>query len=408
MRRANVTSAAAFIAIWALAAPVLRGAGGQNWTDRAEYDKVLAIQAERSLERRLQLLEEWKQKYPASELGRFRSELLLGVYQDSSDWQHAFAVSREMLAATPDNMAGAYWTALLGPGTEASPEVLTVVEKAANTLLDPSGPSAKADYAAQKPHVQTIAHRALGWAAWQRGDLDAAERELTAVLKADEQSVETSLWLGLIQMNRNTPEKQSAALWHLARAAFSDREGALPAGRRRDVRQALDVVYLAYHGSADGLQDIATAAKRQALPADGFLVETAASVAQRREREELRRTNPQLADWLDLRGKLEAPDGEKYFAEALQAKPLAKFKGKIVRCEPDRRPKEIILGISAADREEVKVQVASPLGHCPEAGTEIEFEADGVAFTREPFLLTVQTSADRVTGLPGAASGRRK
>ncbi len=390
----------------AIASLLAVASGAQNWTDRAEYDKVLEIQAERTPEKKLQLLGQWKEKYPGSPLARYRSELFLTTYEALGDWARVFQTAREMTAASPDNMVGVYWTALLGPGAaDNSPEALKATEASARKLL--AGPAPGADAASQKVHLEAVAHRALGWVAWQQGELDTAERELLAALAANGQNAEVSSWLGLILAAQKTPEKQSAAVWHLARAAFMDREGALPTGQRRDVRQALDKVYTAYHGSDEGLQDIATLAKQQALPAAGFRVETAAAIAERRQQEELRRTNPQLADWLDIRKKLDAADGEKYFAESLQAKPLPKLKGKVIRCSPERRPKEITLGISSVEREEVQLQLAEPLPNCADPGTEIEFEGTASAFAKDPFLLTVATTADGLTGWPAAPRTRR-
>jgi hypothetical protein len=45
-----------------------------QWTDRAEYDLVLAIRSEATASKRLALLEQWKAKYPASPQRQERRE----------------------------------------------------------------------------------------------------------------------------------------------------------------------------------------------------------------------------------------------------------------------------------------------------------------------------------------------
>ena len=61
----------------ALAVPAL-GAPAAKWTDRNEYDLVLNIRAEAAPQKRLALLDQWKAKYPKTELQQVRQELYLG------------------------------------------------------------------------------------------------------------------------------------------------------------------------------------------------------------------------------------------------------------------------------------------------------------------------------------------
>jgi hypothetical protein len=214
-----------------------------------------------------------------------------------------------------------------------------------------------------------------------------------------------SAWLGTVIGLQKAPEKQLAVIWHLARAAYIDDEGALAPAQRREIRALLEALYTAYHGGLDGLDQVGALTKSAVFPAPDFQIETAAAVAERRREEELLRTNPELAAWLKIRKQLEAPDGETYFTQTLSAAPLPKLKGAVVRYSPPSRPKEIVIGISDPTFEEVVLKLDSPFPNTAEPGTVIEFEGSAASFTREPFSMIISVEREKVIGWP--ASGAR-
>jgi len=58
---------------------------GSAWTDRSEYDLVLTIRSESTPQKRIELLDQWKLKYPKTELRQERRELYLATYQALND-----------------------------------------------------------------------------------------------------------------------------------------------------------------------------------------------------------------------------------------------------------------------------------------------------------------------------------
>ena len=99
------------------------------------------------------------------------------------------------------------------------------------------------------------------------------------------------------------------------------------------------------------------------FPPKGFDIESASAAALRKQDEELNRTNPQLASWIRIRRRLEAPDGEAYFAASLHNTPLPmRLKGTLLRTTPAGKPKELVLGVGDATAEEVilKLDTAFP------------------------------------------------
>jgi hypothetical protein len=202
------------------------------------------------------------------------------------------------------------------------------------------------------------------------------------------------------------PEKQAASLWHLARAAALQGDGALPDTRRRELGATLDRVYLAYHGARGGLDELRAGAAAGAFPPVDYLVASAAAAGARRQQQELERTNPQLVMWLRIRKRLEDPDGEQYFAEILSAAQLPRLRGTLVRAAPAAKPVEIVLGMGDPSAEEVVLKLDAPFPHGAPAGTELEFEGQASFFTPEPFKLIINVARDQVEGWPERKAGR--
>ncbi len=359
-----------------LSVPVFAAA----WTDRAEYDLVLNIRGEAIPQKQIALLDEWKAKYPKSELRQIRRELYLSAYHSVGDNVHMLEVTREMVADEPNNPVGVYWLTVLSPGAKnQSPELWDAGEKAARQLL------------AQKPAPaqEILAHRTLGWIRWQRADYPSAEQELVAALNLDPNNVELSAWLGLVLGLEKRPEKQVPALWQLARASSM-----------RQVNALLEQMYTSYHGEPGGLDEMRTAAAASVFPPAGFNIEPAAVIAARRAEEELLRTNPALAAWLRIRKQLESPEGDKYFNEVLKTAPLPRLKGTVIRCTPANRPTEVVLGMSNAVAEELVLKFNAPMPRAAEPGTELEFEGNAESYVQAPFMLTVSVAKDKLSGWP--------
>src|SRR5580704_9843774 len=227
--------ATAYLAAAALAAPALAA----GWTDRGEYDMVMGIRAEASAQKRVDLLDRWQAKYPQSELRQVRRELYLAAFETLSDSARMLKTAREMLAEQPDNLVGVYWCTLLPPEVrDPSADVIDTGEKAARQLLagldtyfaakgKPSAAS-DAEWQKRKSSAGLLAHRTLGWVAWQRGDFAGAAKEFRLYLDQAPNSAEITAWMGLVSGLQKEPANQVAALWYLQRASALCGEGALP------------------------------------------------------------------------------------------------------------------------------------------------------------------------------------
>jgi tetratricopeptide (TPR) repeat protein len=372
------------------------GAGAANWTDRKEYDLVLDIRAEVAPGPRIALLDQWKTAYPKSEFARVRLELYLVAYQALGDSPHTLGVASELLADQPDSLVGAFWFALLLPEQAApSPEQLALGEKAAGRLLTPK-PAAG---------VELIAHRTLGWIHWQRGELPPAEEEFRKCLDLDPTDAEISAWLGTVLALGQQPDKRVPALWQLARASAYRDSGALSDGLRRQYGEVLDRLYASYHGDSSGLEQLRTAAAAALFPPAGFDIETVAAAALRKQDEELTRINPQLAAWVRIRQKLEAPAGGEYFASTLHNNPLPRLKGTLITAEPAGKPNALTIGVIDPAQPEIVLKLATAFPNDAAAGTILEFEGTADAVARNPFALTLLSDPSKISGWP-APPGR--
>ncbi len=363
-----------------------------NWTDRKEYDQVLNIRAEISPQNRLALLDQWKSSYPKSEFQQVRQELYLSTYQALGDSPHMLSVAGEMLAAQPDSPVGAYWFVLLLPEERAaSPEQLALGEKASRQLL--AGPKTAGS-------VELMARRTLGWIHWQRSQYTQAEEEFEKCLQLDPTAAGISAWLGTVMAAEQQPDKRVPALWQLARASAYRDSGALPDGLQRQFGEVLERLYTSYHGDTGGLDQLRSAAAAAPFPPAGFAIESVAAVALRKQDEELSRTDPQLAAWVRMRQKLEAPDGDKYFAETLHNSPLPKLKGALIKADPPGRPNELTIGVIDPAQAEIVLKLATEFPNDADVGTVLEFEGTVDSFAKSPFGLTVVSDPSKISGWP--------
>ena len=384
------------------AAAAIRAA---DWTDRKEYDLVLTIRSESSPEKRLALLDTWSKKYPQTALAHDRRELYLSTYDSMGDKQQMFGIARQMLAAQPDNPVGLYWLTVLAPQqTNANTEIVDAGDKAAHLLLASTSkffaPDKKpanlseADWQKQKTSVEVLAQRTEGWANWQRGNFAAASDDISACLKKDSGNAEVSSWLGIVYgLDTN---KQAQAIWYLARATNKDLATPLPDEQRRQVNGMLETVYVSYHGSLEGLDQIRKLTASNAFPPAEFAVDPATVVNARRAEAELSQTNPELAAWLAMRRQLEDANGEKYFASDLQGKPLPQLSGVVLHAVPPRAPKEITVSMTEATLPDITIKLTVPMTSAVHPGVKISFQGNGDSFTKNPFTLVMTADSVQV------------
>jgi hypothetical protein len=193
------------------------------------------------------------------------------------------------------------------------------------------------------------------------------------------------------------------AIYEFVRAAAVDPT----LGGTTDAKKISDYATSAYntfHGSTEGLDQLKEQAKAAALPPDGFKIETATAAAARRE-SEFKEKYPQLAMWMGIKGQLADTNGMQYFESTLKNAQVPKLKGTVV--EGKCRAKEIQVAVPLPDQQgtpvaEITLKLDAPLTGKPESG-EIQWEGVPTSFTKDPFMLTMETEKAKIEGLKVAA-----
>lgn len=380
-------------------------AGAQkNWKDRAEYDLYESIGKEATPAKRLELLNQWNEKYAASEFKLERTLLYLDTYQKLGQAPKMLDTAKAVIAIDPTNLTALYWIAYLTTSlNNTAPAALDAGEKAGQALLNPTKPAATsdADWAKAKTDMQALGHKTIGWVNMMRKNGAAAQEHFVKALELNPSAGEISYWLGQTIIAEKKPETYPKALYHLARAVAYEGQGALPAEGRKQVDDYLTKAYTGFHGDTSGLAELKTQAKNKPLPAADFKIPSVREIAEQKaaEEEAAAKADPQLAQWKNMKVGLQ--NDPAYF-DQMKGAALPKLRGKVVSAEPKR----IVLALSDASTPEVTLDFDTPVR--AEQGATLQFVGVAKNFTKEPFMLTLDV-ADRkdVEGLSSAPAAKK-
>lgn len=387
----------------------------KQWKDRAEYDLFEAARKEPDPKKKLDALNTWKQKYPATDYEEERLLMFTQTYQQLGDAAQMYDSALALLQKNPNNIQGLYFiTTLTTSMADTSPAKLANGEKYAKALLEAVGTLKKPENMAQEAWnkeldaLRVVAHMTLGWVAMQRKNYAAAEEEFRQVLKMNPNNGQASYWLATVIIAQRNPDKQSEAFFHFARAGHYTGEGAMPEAGRKQVAEYLNKIYVSFHGDDSGLADLIAMAQKSAFPPPGLKIKSKEEIAFERE-EELKKKDPELALWLNLKKLLTAPDGEQYFANSMRNTKVTGLRGYLVSATPPDRPNTLVLALSErGGRGEVTVVLDQPFRYSAPRGTPLRFEGVAKSFTKEPFMLTFEAQQEDIQGWPPPPARRAR
>jgi TolA-binding protein len=382
--------------------------------DQGEYDLFNAVAKETDAEKKLKLLDQWREKYPDSD---FREERLQ-YYNTVNNPAKVLEAGAQILAKDEANTLALYLMTLnVTKLPSPSPEQLATGQKAAKGLqanMDklfsaekkPAATS-EADWKKARGEVETMAHGALLWMAMipgtqaiQKKDFAAAEAEFTKVLQQFPSSAQSSYLMGSAMVSQKKIEKYPAAMYAMARAvALEPAQGGLPDANRKEIDGYLTRLYTKYHGSdAEGLKQLKELSKASPFPPADFKIKTEAEILIEKE-EEFKKSNPQLALWLSVKKELVGASGEQYFESSVKGAAVPKLKGTVISGKPPLNSKELVVGIEKADVPEITLKLDAALKGKPKPGNVIEFEGVPAAFTKEPFMLIFEVEKAKIENL---------
>jgi tetratricopeptide (TPR) repeat protein len=370
--------------------------------DREEYDLFQSILKEGNPTRKLQLLDQWKQKYPDTAFKEERLQMYIQTYQQANQPAKAVETANELLAIAPDNFTANYTIAALTPFLNSNDQkVWDNGVKAANTVLQnldqQFAPDKKpanvsdADWANGKKAAEFVAHQMLGWADMMEKKNEEAEQEFTKALQVNPQAAQVSYWLGSVVLAEKNPAKNTLALFSFARAAAYDGAGALPPAGRQQIDAYLTKVYKTYHGDdPKGLSDLKALAKSQPLPPPDLNIKSAEEVKAEKE-EELKKTNPKLAIFVQIKEGLTGSDSASFWAN-MKGTAMPSLRGTVVSAKPEVKPKVVEVAMTQSTTPEVTITLPETPARCKlEPGAQIDFEgAEAKEFTPNPFMIKME------------------
>lgn len=366
----------------------------RNWKDRAEYDIYVGItQALQGNDgkKALDMLKEWTEKYPESDYADTRPALKLNAYKAANDPKGMLAAADEITAANPNDITANYWVCtLMVTNAQPSQEELARAAKSGEVLSKLAKPAEipDAQWPAIQKEMQSLGYKCSGYVAMQRKENEKAELAFVESLKIKAEDAQISSMLGNVILAQKDPAKQSAALFHYARAASYTGTGALPDAARGQLETFFTNAYNRYHGEdAAGLQELKTLAKSTALPPAGFRILSEAEKLAAAD-EKMKAEQPQLHFWLRLKDALTAAAGPGYFTENMKDSVVpqpqqAPLKGTVV--EGSRKLAKVAL--SDGSTAEVTLVFDPVLKADLAPGTVVEFWGIAQKLTREPFML---------------------
>ena len=367
--------------------------------DQQEYDLINSAIGEADPVKKIQVLDQWKEKYLQSDYAEDRMRMYMVSYQQSNQPAKAVEMATELLKVVPSDFSANYSIALLTPFLGlTTPHVLSEGDKAAKALLDGAIEKqfvaankqpqvSQADWDNAKRQAVTSSYQTLGWSAMQRQDNVAAEEQFKKLLELNPSAGQVSYWLGDVVLKQGNPNKNELALFSLARAAVYEGPGALPPDSRQQVDDYLTKVYTKYTGTEEGLMEIKQIAKTQALPSVDLKIESADVRAFKKE-QVARKNNPLLYRFIDLKANLTGANGARVWG-SLNGKLTPAMQLYVVSAVPPERPQALRLSSKRGGPVEVVLNLANRLRTGVRSGRAIRFEGVATNISRTPFRLTL-------------------
>ena len=398
-------------------------------------------------------LNTWTQKYPDSDYRDDRLYYFMQAYSKASAPQpdkvvdYGSQLAAKGLAATfPDPKEGPtiilnvlyLLTATIPTLPNPTPDQVALGIKSAHDLLDylpgffapdkkpPTTPNLA--WTQARTQLETTAKKSLialalapGNAAMAKNPQDCvgAEADYRKELLVYPESSVLAYQLALAYrcQQKESPQKIPLAVYEFERAAIIDPSLAGGADPKK-IQEFADNAYITVHGSNEGLDQLKQQVKLASLPPPAFTIKTAAQIAQEKE-VQFEQSNPQLALWMKIKGQLADTNGEQYFNDQLKNSAVPELRGTLIEAKPECRPKELLVAVPLPDspkplRAEITLKLNLPLNGEPEPFGDFHWEGVPSAFTKDPFMLTMDTERTKLDGLstmpctPARRSGVRK
>jgi len=387
----------------------------KKYKDEAEFQLYDSILKDTNPKTKLDKLTQWQSKYPSTDFSKERRQLFFTTYVALNQPKQVVDSAKQVLADDPKDFNALYYTMLVTQSLAPSdPSVLSEGENASKALLaniDTPPKGATADqWAKLRPAIEALSHQTLGFIAMQKQNWDGAEQELTAALKVDPNSGTTAYFLYQTEARK---KNNSVAIFYLARAAAYDGQGALTPQGRQAAQAEAQKIYTLYHGKADGLNELMAMAKTTPMPPSDYHIPSKGELAKEAYEKEsaneakFAQDHPDLALWKSIKETLNGSGGADYFNQSMKGAKVLTLRGKVVKLEPAKRPKTILLEMedgataSLTPTADATLKFEAPLPGEVEPGTELTFEGVGESYTTNPLMVVFTVDKDDLHGWTG-------
>ena len=103
--------------------------------------------------------------------------------------------------------------------------------------------------------------------------------------------------------------------------------------------------------------------------------------------------------WTSIKQALNGPDGDEYFQSSMKDALLPRLKGTLISAVPNESGTTLVFGMTDSTTPEAAMLVHDlPRELAP--GTQIEFSAIPIGYSRDPFLVTFDTDKDSIVTKP--------
>lgn len=395
----------------------------KNWKDRAEYDLYASITKTTDPKARIDLLNQWSDKYPTSDYKADRAEIYCATYNQLATTDPAtaapkvFDYCKQAVDADPKYFQGYYfplvWAQAAG-GANPSPAIQDQVDKNAHAIIDqdlkPPGVD-DAKWAQAKPQIVALAHKQLAWVDNSKGDTAGAENEYQASLQANPNDSGLAYQYGgmlqkdAVQLQKEgkqaeSDKKLADALFEYARAATYAGPGALSPDNRQKALDYFNKLYKDFHGDTDGADQVIAQAKTAAVPPPDFKIGSAAAKANQEAKGQEDRMNqhPDYKLWVTIKTNLTAPDGQNFFNNTVKdaeipgtAVPgVTSFSGTVISVDPPDKPTTITLGVDDPKVPDATLTFSEPINPVTpiKPGDTLTFSGVAASYTPTPYMLT--------------------
>jgi hypothetical protein len=418
------------IALMAASCAILSAAEKQLKPGESQiYNDVLKDLGDADFPKAVADLDLWRQKIPDSDFKDERAAFSVQAYAGSNQPAKAIDAaadlfSKDLSTAFPGPAEQAVILRLLyntvwaiSQAANPTPAELATGEKAAHQLMayDQPLPGVGAEkWAEARTDMREKASAALLRIAMLPGiqamakqppDCPGAESAYRSALADYPGKSVLSYELGraLNCEAKTDPAKQALAIYQFQRAAAIDPTLGDSRNDGKKIQAYADNAYIRLHGSDEGLEQLRRQVKQSPFPAADFRIATATEIADAKQAE-FEKDNPQIALWMKIRGALSDNNGEQYFDSQLKDAAVPPLRGTLVEARPACRARELLVAVPVPDAQqpalaEITLKLDKPLAGEPKLNAELQWEGVPSAFTKEPFMLTMDADTGKIEGL---------